>query len=342
MEIFNAIQLKNGAKVYKNSISGSLTQPIQFLPEKEKTDDWRAQNMDFIELQGLKQLKHNAKRLLKNYKLAKGIIDKSDYIIEEDNEMADMIDILTKEDESAIELKFYPIIPNIINTLTSEFSKRASKLMFRAVDDVSYNEMLEAKNEMVTNTLLSQARMKMQIKMQEMGLEVDSEEGQQMMSEQNIKSLPEIEDHFKKNYRNIGEEWATHQLNVDTEKFKLKELEEIGFRDMLITDREFWHFHMLEDDYEVEIWNPLLTFFNKSPETRYISGGNNVGKIEKLSIPDVIDKYGWCMTQKQLESLEKIYPTTGAPYATLGHQNDGTFYDPTKSHAKKTNIPESL
>ena len=63
----------------------------------------------------MKQLRRNARRLMKNYKLAKGIIDKADYIVEEDNEMADLIDTLTKEDESALELKFYPIIPNVIN-----------------------------------------------------------------------------------------------------------------------------------------------------------------------------------------------------------------------------------
>jgi len=50
------------------------------------------------------------------------------------------------------------------------------------------------------------------------------------------------------------EEWATHQHKVDVERFRMDELEERGFRDMLITDREFWHFHMMEDDYEVELW----------------------------------------------------------------------------------------
>lgn len=341
MLIYNALQVKAGAKIDKKTFS-NLTQPIQFLPEKDKDDAWRAQNMDFIELQGLRQLKHNAKRLIKNYKLAKGIIEKSDYIVDDCNEMSDMIDILTKEDESALELKFYPIIPNVVNVLTTEFSKRASKIMFRAVDDISYNEMLEAKKEMITETLLSQAQMKMQMKMQEMGLDPGSEEGQQMMSPESIKSLPEIEDHFKKSYRNIPEEWAEHQMVVDTERFKMDELEEIAFRDMLITDREFWHYKMMEDDYEIELWNPVLTFFNKSPETRYVSGGNNVGKIELLTVSDVIDKYGWCMTQPQLESLECVHGVNSPVYSTLGYQNDGTFYDPTKSHAENTDIPQSL
>jgi hypothetical protein len=122
MQIFSAMNLKNGAKAEPNKM-GTMTQPVQFLPEKEKDDQWRAHCLDWLEWQGLKQLRRNARRLSKNYKLAKGIIDKTDYIIEEDNEMADLIDTLTKEDTSALELKFYPIIPNVINVLCNEFSK---------------------------------------------------------------------------------------------------------------------------------------------------------------------------------------------------------------------------
>ena len=51
----------------------------------------------------------------------------------------------------------------------------------------------------------------------------------------------------------------------------MKNLKKEHFRDMLITDREFWHMRMMEDDYEVELWNPVLTFYHKSPDARYIS-----------------------------------------------------------------------
>jgi hypothetical protein len=336
------MDLKAGKKAEYNKM-GTLTQPIQFLPENEKDDEWRAWNLDWLEWQGMKQLRRNARRLMKNYKLAKGIIDKTDYIVEEDNEMADLIDQLTKEDQSALELKFYPIIPNVVNVLCNEFSKRSSRIMFKAVDDISYNELLEEKRKMLEDVLLQDAQQKMMMEIMNQGLDMEDEQVQQQIQEQtspdNLKKLPEIESFFRKDYRSMIEEWASHQMSVDEERFKMQELEERGFRDMLITDREFWHFNMMEDDYELELWNPLLTFYHKSPDVRYISQGNWVGKMDMMSVSDVIDKFGWMMNQEQMEALEAIYPVRSAGYAVQGYQNDGTYYDPTRTHEWNTQMP---
>ena len=134
MEVLNAMDLKKGKKADYNKMA-NLTQPIQFIPKKDKDDNWSAWNMDWFEWQGLKQLKRNSRRLLKNYKLSNGIIDKTDYIVSEqgDNEYNDIIQQLTTEDASALELKFYPIIPNVVNTLCNEFSKRNTKLTYNKV-----------------------------------------------------------------------------------------------------------------------------------------------------------------------------------------------------------------
>ena len=338
MQIYSAMDLKAGKKAEHNKM-GTLTQPIQFLPEKEKDDEWRAWNLDWLEWQGMKQLRRNARRLMKNYKLAKGIIDRSDYIVEEDVEYAELIDVLTKEDQSALELKFYPIIPNVINVLVAEFAKRNTRVTFRAVDEISYNELLDQKRAMIEQRLLADAERKMVMSMIEQGADMEDPEIQKALAPENLQQLPEIEGFFRKDYRSMIEEWATHQMSVDEERFKMQELEERAFRDMLITDREFWHFNMKEDDYELELWNPLLTFYHKSPDIRYISQGNWVGKMDMMSVSDVIDKYGWMMTQDQLESLEAIYPVRSAGYAIQGYQNDGTYYDPTKSHEWNTQMP---
>jgi len=335
MQVFNALQLKNGAKADYNKM-GTFTQPVQFLPAKDKDEAWAAWNMDWFETQGLKQIRRNARRLLKNYKLASGIIDKTDYIVEEDNDMAELVDVLTKEDESAFELKFFPIIPNIVNVMVGEFAKRNDKITYRSVDETSYNEMLEQKRQMVEQVLLSQAEMKMQKQIESMGVNPQDPEQakqvEQMMSEENLKTLPEIEEFFKKNYRSMIEEWASHLHRVDEERFNMRELEAMAFRDSLITDREFWHLHMLEDDYEIEVWNPVLTFYHKSPGARYVSQSNWGGKIDLMTPADVIDKFGYAMNADQLKSLEAIYPVKSAGYILPGVQNDGSFYDATRSH----------
>jgi hypothetical protein len=334
-KIYNALQLKAGAKSEYNRM-GTITQPVQFLLTKDKDVTWGAWNMDWHEMQGLKQIRRNARRLMKNYKLANGIIDKSDYIVEENNEMAELIDTLTKEDESAFELKFFPIIPNVINVLTGEFAKRNDKITYRAVDDTSFNELVEMKRSMIEETLVSFGEQKMQQTIQQMGMDLQdpeqAQQAQQMMSPENIKTLPEIEQFFKKDYRSMIEQWATHQHEVDGERFKMTELENLAFKDMLIADREFWHFNMREDDYEIELWNPLLTFYHKSPEARYISQSNWAGRMDLMTISDIIDKYGYMMNEEQLAALEVIYPVKSAGYMLPGVQNDGSFYDATRSH----------
>jgi hypothetical protein len=342
MQVLNALQMKSGKKAEYNRM-GSITQPLQFLPKKEKDAEWTAWNLDWLEWNGLKQIRRNARRLMKNYKLAKGVIDKTDYIMEDDNEMRDLVDTLMKEDVSALELKFYPIIPNVVNVLVSEFAKRNTKITFQATDEYSYNEMLEQKRSQVEQVLLQQAEQKLLAKMLEQGMDESDpevqEQMQQQLSPENLKTLPEIQNFFDKNYRSMCEQWAAHQFKIDEERFKMDELEERGFRDMLIADREFWHFKMNEDDYDVELWNPVLTFYHKSPEARYISQGNWVGKIEMMTIADVIDRYGYVMTQEQLESIEAIYPVRSAGYPLQGYQNDGSYYDATKSHEWNTNMP---
>jgi hypothetical protein len=338
MQILNALQAKKGAKTEQNRL-GSITQPLQFLPKKDKTEEWAAWNLDWLEWQGLKQIRRNARRLMKNYKLAKGIIDRTDYIIEDNNEMRDIVETLTKEDVSALELKFYPIIPNVVNVLVAEFAKRSTRLSYRAIDDFSYNEMLEQKRAQVEQTLMADAQTKMMAAMLEQGLDPESEEAQQQMNPESLKSLPEIEQFFKKDYRSMVEQWAEHQHKVDVERFGMDELEERAFRDMLITDREFWHFKMMEDDYDVELWNPVLTFYHKSPDIRYISQSNWVGKTDMFTVSDVIDKFGHVLTEEQHRALESVYPIRSAGYNIGGLQNDGTFYDGTKSHEWNVNMP---
>lgn len=343
MDILNAIQLKNGAKVEKTSMYG-VTQPLQFIPKKKKNEQWARENLDWLEWQGLKQIRANSDRFLKNYRLAEGIIDKGDYIPEPDNDMSELVSVLDHSADKieALEMQFYPIIPNIVNTLLGEFARRDKRVSFRAVDEYTYNEILEYKRQDIENVLVRDAEQKLLIKLIEQGLDPNSEEVQQhmqeQMSEENLRQLPEIEDFYNKNYQVLCEKWASKQHLIDEDRFAFEELEETGFKDMLCTNREFWHFKMYEDDYDVEVWNPVLTFYHKSPQTKYISNAQYVGYIDIMTVSDVIDNYGWRMTEEQLRGLEADFRTELPGYAIAGSDPE-SFYDASRSYKWNTDGP---
>ena len=334
MQILTAWDLYKG-KTGTWDKTGAFTQPVQLLPRKEKTEEWKKENMDWWEFMGMMQLREKYKKLHKNYNLAAGVIDKSDYIPDpKQNEYGEMINILTKENESPYEIRFYPIIPNIINVLLGEFAKRSTKMNIKSVDPYSINEMLDAKKEMITQYAVSRAQAKMIQKMAEQGMDPESEEAVQQL--QNVPNLPEIQQFFKKSYRSIAEQWAIHELAEAEERFKLYELEIQGFKDKLIASDEFWHVRLMEEDYEVELWNPMHTFYHKSPDVSYVSEGDYVGRMHLLTISDVIDKFGYLMTEEQILSLQKMCSKWLTKGKLLGPDATATdYYDITKKPSEQ-------
>jgi predicted acyltransferase len=55
--------------------------------------------------------------------------------------MTDMLKlVLTKQDDSFMELGFLSIIPSVVNVLTSEFAKRNDKITYRALYNGSHEK----------------------------------------------------------------------------------------------------------------------------------------------------------------------------------------------------------
>lgn len=330
--VLSAKDILNGARgTGHNHRTTGLTQPRQMLSRKEKDEDWGMANLDWGESIGTRTVEKRARKMLKNYRMANGIIDRSDYIVERDNEHAELIETLTKDDSgSALELKFYPLIPRMINLLVGEFAKRSDKILYIAKDELSTNEYFSEKKEQVTASLLADAERRQMETLIQQGADPESEEFKQLMDPATLRSLPDIEAYMAKDYRNPIEDWASHQHNEDEERFGMRELELYGFKDKLIVDCEFWHMMMGEDDYSVELWNPVYTFYHKSPDVRYVSDGDFVGKFDMMSTAEVINRLGWMMDEDQMENLQGPEAESDFRYLMPFH-NDGGFYDNSKS-----------
>lgn len=279
--------------------------PLQMVPEKEKDEEWKKWNADWLERVAITQLSKTSRKIIKNYHLANGILDKGDYIIGEENDMNDVLNVIAPD--NTLPIKFYSIIPNVISVLTGEFSKRDQRIIVKAVDDISQQEAYEYKKGLITNILVQRAVQQKQAQLAQMGMDLatqDPAQQQQIQSELDMaKQFAEAQTKFK-SYRGIAEQWANHMIEVDNQRFDMYQLESKAFRDMLVADREFWHIKITDDDYEVEVWEPWNTFYHKSPSVEYISEGNYVGRMRLMSIADVIDCYGSKMTEEQILSLK--------------------------------------
>lgn len=338
MQLISAFQLMQGYKpsgpLGYNSVTTSMVQPLQMLPYEKKDDEWRVHNMNWGEMQGLQQIRHKYKRITKNFQLANGIIDKSDYIVEETNENKDLIDVLTRNADppAMTQLQFFPLIPNVVDLLEGEFLKRNNKVVAYAVDELSRNEKLDKKKELVDMVLTQQAQVDIIQNMLDMGIDMESEEAQQQLSPEAVQSLPDVERFMRKSYRSIVEQWSTHTMNADKLRFKMNEQEAIGFRDSIVANEEFWEIMMLEDDYLPRVLDPRTVFYHKSPNKKYISEGNFAGYIELMTVADVIDTYGYKMTEEEIRGLESIMPGNSNVNYLLDLPNDGSYYDSSKSY----------
>lgn len=335
--VLTARQLLNGytSNLDKRQLYNAA--PVQMLSIHEKDEDWRRWNMDWLEYIGLQQIGHQSPKLRKNYDLANGVIDKSNYVNDDSNEYKDLVNIVTNQGDSPFSLKFYPIIPNVINVFEGEYSKRDSRIIVKAVDEFSQNEAQEFKLKMVTDLLTSKAVNKIMMQIEAEGADVNSQESQERI--QLAQQLAEAQTKFK-TFRGIAEQWGQHTVESENEKFRMYEKEAEGFRDSLVADRAFWHVDVEGLNYFPEIWNPLNTFYHKSDDVKYISEGNYVGRILMMSIPDVIDIYGSRMTPDQLEQLreaqnELIGTAFGA--RTDMDRNDPTkFWDASKTYDQQS------
>lgn len=350
MELLSSWDLiKKGKTAKKSKYRHTLFQPMQMCSITEKDENWLEANVDWFEYIGMCQLDKKYSKTIKNYELAAGIIDKADYYKEERKELNDHNDIdfgfldLADDDEipEALNLTFYPIIPNVIKVLTGEFSKRYQEVKVQAVDQFSKNEKLEEKHQEIIQYAEASAKMKLYTNLLSSGYQPSSEEEVQQMQEEiaeQVKNLPEIKALQNSNYRSTFEKWAQHQIRQDDQRFNMYEKENMAFADYLKQDCQFWHIDLLEDDYNVELWSPINTFFHLSPDKKYISEANFAGRIQMMSVPDIIDKYKERLHKHDLDSLEQIYYSSSkiVPYG----YSDDHFYDETKSY--KDQYPNDL
>lgn len=298
-----------------NSTTGLPIQQLTYA-EKRKTVDkfgvseWEKKCLDGLENIAKLQFFNNYK-LKQNYELVRGVFDYNDYI--NDKDYFDLTSALSQQLNLPAYIRHYDIITKGINVLKGEFINRPDLFRVKAFDDFSFNEITEEKSKMlvsyyktevgnfVNKQLIANGFNPFQDKFENQEQEV---EYQQLLQEKSQELTPKgIQKYFETDYYTEAEKFGNAIINIDRERFNLKEMELQEFEDLLVADRCFRHFFLTSSGYAQERWNPIFTFHHISPQVLSVEDGDFAGQFVYLSKAQIIDKFGWMMTKEQKEML---------------------------------------
>src|SRR5690625_4634252 len=329
-------------ETYKGASKGgySSSLPPQAIPLHKKNDKWKRNTMDRLEEIGLSQIRYNME-FDDLYTMVEGNLVYSDYTSQPDS-VSKLI-----EDFDEIEVpsyvKHYDLIGQVVNYLTGKYSQVKDKFRVDFLDPISENEF----DRELTNRLLEYSQQLFQIEFQKTlflkGLdpnaEFDTEEEQQEYLQyleerlQTIATPPEILSSMQKSWKPLAAEWAENTLENDKVRFNLDELDRVLFKDKLLTGRWFKHYRVGYDYYKPERWDPRTTFFSQDIDIKYPQHGEYVGRIHEMSGSDLLNTYGYLLSEKEQEKIANNYDYVG--------DSNGTTSEPSFEKLIESNFHEN-
>lgn len=290
---------------YKQFTDGTLDFAF-VLDEKEKTEEDYSQIKRLVyhyEWIGRQQVTQKREAIAKKFNLAIGIIDHSDYISTESEhkQELEMLDNVGLD----FDLKFYPIVPNIVNTLVNERFKHLIRFSAYAVNEEATNEVIEQKNNALREMLIAPLQAQFDAGLQAQGIEPGTDVYAQQ--QEIFRTTPKIQEYYSKEYRLEIEKWAAHQLEIDERRFKFKDLEKQALFNKVVSDYPFIHINYLENDYKPEVLDPRFCYYLRSPYLDDVSEGVMFGWFEYESPLNLITRFGDKLSEEDIEKLQSLH-----------------------------------
>lgn len=273
--------------------------PDQFVSEKtKKKPEYIKKSMDFFGNVALQQYYRHKETFVKNYDLVKGILRAEDFY--QDEQVKSFVDTLIKDIDLPSYVKHYSIMNPPLNTLIGEMTKRPDNHRVKAFDDNSKSEELQYKTEIFQQYVIEKVRKQILLGLAQKGeVDVDPEEIQELTLEQVSEYLTD--------YTSIAERWANHVLEACKVIFRMKEKSEEGFRDLLISSREFYHIYENNSKlgFDIKVVNPKNEWHLTTPDRNYIhKDAYAAGTIEVMEISEILDTFP-DLTKEDIDHLKK-------------------------------------
>lgn len=274
--------------------------------EKKKDNFFHIKQLVYhYEWIGRQQINRHRDAILKKLNLAYGVVDVGDYV-KQDSEYRAELDILEGEPLD-YDLKFYPVVPNIVNSLVGELSKTYTNYSAIAVNPEAINKVLEEKNNMVRQLLLQPLQEQFYAELESQGITQETQPDIFQQQQQLFLQMPQVQKYMAKSFRLEVENWANHTIQMDQRRFKMAEVEKQSFFNKVVTDSPYIHVELSETDYRPQVLDPRYCAYLKSPYVDDVSEGVMFMWHEYESPLNLITRFGNDLNEEDMEKLQSLH-----------------------------------
>ncbi len=267
----------------------NTTFPAQFIAESEKTQEWCDQMINAIMgyITGTNSPFDSSRSTdIQSYNIYNGHINRDSY------------KYVTEQYGTTYPARLvnYPIIQPKIDLLLGEDLKRPLDYKVSTVNKDAVVRKEDFKVSLMMNALLKDIHKEIK---EESGVEIDME-GQEL-------SIPEdIDTYMRYNYREMVEEVAQDGLEYIINSYGLKEEFKNGFRDLLVTGKEFYKVYVSDGDPRVRRVDPRSIIYDVGLHSDFIDDAQWVGEERWLTINEIMDEYRDELTKDDMEELSNM------------------------------------
>ena len=263
--------------------------PSLYVSEKEKDDNWCESVIDGVVnylANDSGRIQENRTSDIINYEIYNGYLNNAD------------LDYMTNQYGSAFPARLvnYPIIQPKIDLLLVEEIRRPIDYKVTTVNKNAVIRKQDAKVNLIARQLLEKIHD-----------DFKSRHNFILPGDEQALPIPDDVDLFMRyNYREAVEEVAQDGLEYLMQIYNLKDIFKAGFRDMLITGKEFYKIEVKNGDPFVRRVDPRNFVCDINAQSDYLHDSVWAGEERWLSVNEILDEFRDEMSQDQINDLIAI------------------------------------
>ena len=297
-----------------------FSMPSMVIPDKEKNDEWCEQVLgaivSYMTYDDGSSYYSSRVKDIRNYQVYNGSLNQDDYTY------------ITEQYGLTYPARLvnYPIITPKIDLLVGEQIRRPLDMKVTTVNKEAVIRKQDHKVALMMRDLLS-----------DIHKEFTETQGLDILQQGEGMPVPEdIETYMKYNFREMIEETAQDGLEYIINRYNVKDVFKEGFRDLLVTGKEFYKIDIQNGDPYVRRIDPRTIVFDSSVHSDYLDDASWVGEERWLSVNEINDEFKDYLTKDDLLELDNMRNLYGGSVDLNNYNSQFDWID--VGHGKETRI----